>query len=86
MSRMLLLLSANEQEGYIHNEQDASVVLSANEQGYIHNEQDASSAEFLLGQGRTGRLMVQLKQVIAALCFPIVLFDKPEYSLHTRHI
>ena len=26
MSRMLLLLSANEQEGYIHNEQDASVV------------------------------------------------------------
>ena len=26
MSRMLLLLSANEQEGYIHNEQDASVI------------------------------------------------------------
>ena len=26
MSRMLLLLSANEQEGYIHNEQDVSVV------------------------------------------------------------
>ena len=26
MSRMLLLLSVNEQEGYIHNEQDASVV------------------------------------------------------------
>ena len=26
MSRMLLLLSVTEQEGYIHNEQDASVV------------------------------------------------------------
>ena len=26
MSRMLLMLSENKQEGYIHNEQDASVV------------------------------------------------------------
>ena len=26
MNRMLLLLSVNEQEGYIYNEQDASVV------------------------------------------------------------
>ena len=46
MSRMLLLLSVNKQEGYTHTMSRMLLLLSANEQEvYIHNEQDASVVE-----------------------------------------